>query len=121
METAEMRRGVRMAEPQTLEEARRIAKRAMNHILYITGRYDTTANPEYPLGQEVTADASKLMAPREVKRCAATQRQDVLGSDRPPVIKNKSCVSDSEYGKRQRISARRGEISVKKQCCPGKT
>ncbi|KRY84224.1 hypothetical protein T4D_15733 [Trichinella pseudospiralis] len=85
-----------MAEPQTLEEARRIAKRAMNHILYITGRYDTTANPEYPLGQEVTADASKLMAPREVKRCAATQRQDVLGSDRPPVIK-------SEQGRRNGV------------------
>ncbi|XP_003372809.1 conserved hypothetical protein [Trichinella spiralis] len=30
----------------------------MNHIVYITGGCDTTPNPEYPLGQKVTPDAS---------------------------------------------------------------
>ncbi|KRX16527.1 hypothetical protein T07_4240 [Trichinella nelsoni] len=38
-----------MARPQPLEEACRIAERAMNHIVYITGGCDTTPNPEYPL------------------------------------------------------------------------
>ncbi|KAL1242417.1 Electron transfer flavoprotein subunit beta [Trichinella spiralis] len=73
----------------------------MNHIVYITGGCDTTPNPEYPLGQKVTPDArrlkdkgkrGKIRASRVgplgasgqsqlingAKRCAVTQRQDVL-------------------------------------------
>ncbi|KRZ71341.1 hypothetical protein T10_2492 [Trichinella papuae] len=55
------------------------------------------------------------MAPREVKRCAATQRQDVLGSDRPSVVKSEQSGVHGVAGKaleRDAVQGRRNGVEA---------